>query len=197
MPRNGRASRPTPRSPAIWPRNATRLGPGRLQDHARQPGRRLRRARPEPARLAPRLGRAPGRMAVPGPAAAQGRPSADRRLGADPDRGRKRLSGIASARSTLSASASTCFTTLLGMAKPMPTLPALLSLLLGLNNAELMPISSPCRLIRAPPELPGLIGASVWMKRRESPCPSGRSVALMMPLVTVWPRPNGLPIATT
>ena len=30
-----------------WPRNAPRLGPGRLQDHGRQPGRRLRRARPE------------------------------------------------------------------------------------------------------------------------------------------------------
>jgi serine protease Do len=30
--------------------------------------------------------------------------------------------------------------------------------------AELMPISSPFRLISAPPEFPGLIGASVWMK---------------------------------
>jgi len=30
--------------------------------------------------------------------------------------------------------------------------------------AVLMPISSPLELIRAPPELPGLIEASVWMK---------------------------------
>ncbi|MEH2524244.1 MULTISPECIES: hypothetical protein [unclassified Bradyrhizobium] len=30
--------------------------------------------------------------------------------------------------------------------------------------AELMPINSPLRLTSAPPELPGLIAASVWMK---------------------------------
>ena len=46
-----------------------------------------------------------------------------------------------------------------GTAKPMPTLPPE-----GPMIAELMPISSPLRLTSAPPELPGLIGASVWMK---------------------------------
>ena len=51
----------------------------------------------------------------------------------------------------------------------------------------------------APPELPWLIGASVWMKsskcrrrrRSRGPC------ALTMPIVTVWPTPSGLPIAST
>ncbi len=46
-----------------------------------------------------------------------------------------------------------------GIAKPMPMLPPE-----RLKIAELMPISSPARLISAPPELPGLIDASVWMK---------------------------------
>ena len=41
----------------------------------------------------------------------------------------------------------------------MPTLPPL-----GARIAVLMPISSPLELISAPPELPGLIEASVWMK---------------------------------
>ena len=49
---------------------------------------------------------------------------------------------------------------------------------------------------RAPPELPWLIAASVWMKA-VAPEPSDRSSAEMMPLVTVWPMPNGLPIAST
>ena len=48
---------------------------------------------------------------------------------------------------------------LTGMAKPMPMLPPEL-----LKIAELMPISSPLRLTSAPPEFPGLIDASVWMK---------------------------------
>ena len=30
--------------------------------------------------------------------------------------------------------------------------------------AVLMPTTSPCRLIRGPPLLPGLMEASVWMK---------------------------------
>jgi len=46
-----------------------------------------------------------------------------------------------------------------GMAKPIPMLPPE-----PLKIAEFMPISSPPRLISAPPELPGLIDASVWMK---------------------------------
>ena len=48
---------------------------------------------------------------------------------------------------------------LTGMAKPMPMLPPLRE-----RIAVLMPISSPRRLTSAPPELPGLIEASVWMK---------------------------------
>ncbi len=47
----------------------------------------------------------------------------------------------------------------LGMAKPMPIDPPV-----PLRMAVLMPISSPRMLTSAPPELPGLIAASVWMK---------------------------------
>ncbi len=46
-----------------------------------------------------------------------------------------------------------------GIAKPMPMLPPVRE-----RIAELMPTSSPLRLTSAPPELPGLIDASVWMK---------------------------------
>ena len=61
-----------------------------------------------------------------------------------------------------------------------------------------MPIRRPSRLTSAPPELPGLIAASVWMKKLESLTPPAeRASAEMMPLVTVWFRPNGLPIAST
>ena len=53
-----------------------------------------------------------------------------------------------------------------------------------------------------PPELPGLMGASVWMALMNdvSPVPppavTGRSSALTMPLVTVPSRPSGDPMAT-
>ncbi len=50
----------------------------------------------------------------------------------------------------------TALTMLTGMAKPMPILPPSLD-----NIAELIPISSPFRFTSAPPELPGLIEASV------------------------------------
>ena len=60
-----------------------------------------------------------------------------------------------------------------------------------------MPTSLPSRSTSAPPELPGLIAASVWMKERKSPAPIERASAETMPLVTVWPTPNGLPIAST
>ena len=46
-----------------------------------------------------------------------------------------------------------------GMAKPMPSTPRFLA-----STAVLMPMSSPLVLISAPPELPTLMGASVWMK---------------------------------
>ena len=79
-----------------------------------------------------------------------------------------------------------------GMAKPMPMLPPF-----GPRMAVLMPISSPRRLSRAPPELPELMAASVWMKfSRFSMLRPLRPRALTMPEVTVWPRPNGLPMAS-
>jgi hypothetical protein len=81
---------------------------------------------------------------------------------------------------------------LLGMAKPMPMLPPP-----GARIAVLIPISSPLRFSSAPPELPRLIEASVWMKfsspSRFRPL---RPRAEIMPEVAVWPRPNGLPTAT-
>jgi hypothetical protein len=46
-----------------------------------------------------------------------------------------------------------------GMANPMPWLPPV-----RLRIAVLMPTSSPRMLTSAPPELPGLMAASVWMK---------------------------------
>ena len=48
---------------------------------------------------------------------------------------------------------------LAGMAKPMPTEPPDCE-----KMAVLMPTSRPCRSTSAPPELPGLMAASVWMK---------------------------------
>ena len=55
-------------------------------------------------------------------------------------------------------------TTLEGMVKPWPRpMPT-----------ELMPITSPCRSTRGPPELPGSISASVWMKSLRS----GTSVSI-------------------
>ena len=56
----------------------------------------------------------------------------------------------------------------------------------------------PSALISAPPELPGLIAASVWMAP-EIVAPSGawrsRCRAETIPVVRVWSRPKGLPIA--
>ena len=53
----------------------------------------------------------------------------------------------------------TAFAMLLGMAKPIPIFPPP-----GARIAVLIPTSSPRRLTRGPPELPGLMEASVWMK---------------------------------
>ena len=70
--------------------------------------------------------------------------------------------------------------------------------------AELTPTSSPFMLTSAPPELPGLIAASVWMASStvfwfcaSPPAATGRFSALMMPVVTVPSSPSGEPIATT
>ena len=81
--------------------------------------------------------------------------------------------------------------------------------------AVLMPTTSPLELIRAPPELPGLMAASVWMASTtavglEDCCelPKGscdcspprviaRFTALTMPALTDPSRPSGLPMART
>ena len=68
--------------------------------------------------------------------------------------------------------------------------------------AELMPMTAPCALSSGPPELPGLIEASVCralMYEALLPWPSleatGRFLALTMPVVTVPDRPKGAPMA--
>ena len=89
-------------------------------------------------------------------------------------------------------------TVLEGMAKPMPTLPASAPLLLPVWICELTPMTLPSALISGPPELPGFSAASVWMAP-EIVAPSGawrlRCSADTMPVVSVWSRPKGLPIA--
>ena len=81
---------------------------------------------------------------------------------------------------------------LMGMAKPTFMARA------GLRIAELMPMTSPAKLNSGPPEFPWLMAASVWMKSWKSTGPSTvRFLALTIPMVTVWPSPSGLPIAST
>ena len=58
-----------------------------------------------------------------------------------------------------------------------------------------MPTRRPRRSKRAPPELPGLIGASIWIIG--TPSRFVRPTALTTPAVTVSARPKGLPIANT
>ena len=60
-----------------------------------------------------------------------------------------------------------------------------------------MPITSPDMLTSGPPELPGLMAASVCRKSSNGPWPIERPLALMMPAVTVCWRPNGEPMAST
>ena len=80
-----------------------------------------------------------------------------------------------------------------GIAKPMPTDPPDFE-----NMAVLMPTRPPSMVTKAPPEFPGLIAASVWMKPPTPPSPAPvRDRAEIMPLVTVCPTPNGLPMART
>ena len=63
---------------------------------------------------------------------------------------------------------------------------------------ELTPITRPCASSSGPPELPGLIAASVWTAPGMVK-PLGESIsrssAETMPVVTVPESPNGLPIA--
>ena len=62
-------------------------------------------------------------------------------------------------RPPVSADCTTVLTMLAGMAKPMPIEPPERE-----KIAVLMPMRLPSMSISAPPELPGLIAASVWMK---------------------------------
>ena len=91
----------------------------------------------------------------------------------------------------------------LGMAKPSPMLPPVAPPVPGtramarVDADDLAVMSS-----SGPPELPGLIAASVWMalmKEDSLPSPgvTGRLSALTMPVVTVWSRPSGAPTAMT
>jgi len=66
--------------------------------------------------------------------------------------------------------------------------------------AVLMPMRRPALSSSGPPELPGLIAASVWMTSwigRPLTDRISRPRPLMTPVVSVWSRPNGLPIANT
>ena len=80
-------------------------------------------------------------------------------------------------RTTLPLSTSwstTRFTMLIGMANPIPCPAATI--------AVLIPMTSPFRFTSGPPELPGLMEASVWMKFSYVAMPtSERPVALMTP----------------
>ena len=80
-----------------------------------------------------------------------------------------------------------------GTAKPTPELEPLPDLI-----CELTPITRPLPSSSGPPELPGLIAASVWIASAIGK-PLGASIvrpsAETMPVVTVPSRPNGEPIA--
>ena len=94
----------------------------------------------------------------------------------------------------------TLLTVLDGIAKPMPTLPAWPPAVVEPVDSicELTPITWPAALNSGPPELPGLIAASVWMTSSiEKPLGEeiSRCSALTTPVVSVRSRPNGLPIA--
>src|SRR5579884_2208667 len=63
-----------------------------------------------------------------------------------------------------------------------------------------IPTTRPAMSTSAPPELPGLIGALVWItfgSVTPPPSDSVRLSALMIPSVTLEARPRGLPIAIT
>ena len=60
-----------------------------------------------------------------------------------------------------------------------------------------MPTNSPCVLTSAPPELPWLMAASVWINDSIGLPPNERALALTIPAVTVELRLKGLPTANT
>jgi hypothetical protein len=115
-------------------------------DHVRRAGRLRRR---------PRIDHAgdhrAGRPIEPEPVGERPAVSACSRA---PNQGRRTVVAPVLARST------TTRTMAEGMAKPMPTMPPPRE-----KMAVLMPMSRPLMSISAPPELPGLIAASVWMKK--------------------------------
>ncbi len=88
-----------------------------------------------------------------------------------------------------------------GVANPTPELePSPWPLVLLVSIWSLRPITWPAALISGPPELPGLIGASVWIAFGIVNWLGAlivRPTALTMPAVTVFASPNGLPIAIT
>ena len=66
--------------------------------------------------------------------------------------------------------------------------------------AVFTPMTSPFMFSSGPPELPGLMAASVWMKCWNWPLAPGsmvRFLAEMMPAVTVCDSAKGLPMAST
>ena len=69
--------------------------------------------------------------------------------------------------------------------------------------AEFTPITAPVESTSGPPELPGLIAASVCnalineLSLLESPAVTGRFLALIIPVVTVPDNPSGEPMAIT
>src|SRR3954447_342453 len=115
----------------------------------------------------------------------------------------------------------------MGIAKPRPIEPPWVPPIVELSERieELIPITWPDMFTSGPPELPGLIAASVWIagyvvvwsacgacgaccwrpngsscepwSPSEEATDTARSSALTMPLVTVAPSPNGDPMATT
>ena len=75
----------------------------------------------------------------------------------------------------------------------------------SVSMAASIPMTWPRAFTSGPPELPGLIGASVWIASKKTcgvvplaaPGCTGRFTALTIPLVTVSASPSGEPIATT
>ena len=67
----------------------------------------------------------------------------------------------------------------------------------GDTSMSLMPTSSPRAFTRAPPELPWLMAASVWIHDSTPLAPMERALAETIPAVTVLFSPSGLPTAST
>src|SRR2546430_449464 len=89
----------------------------------------------------------------------------------------------------------TSLAVLIGIAKPIPTEPLPEP---PVSIWALIPITRPAPSSSGPPELPGLIEASVWITWSiENPLGAliDRWTAEMIPVVTVFSSPNGLPIA--